>query len=96
MPVNTVQQFGHEIAVGLAKNKTSWLFYNLGILYWRIKGEAPQAIECGRRAVYYAPRYTTKCLRYLKLRSNPNAKIEYKVPKVLFNNKITTFRSKKY
>lgn len=57
MPVSTVQQFGHEVAIGLAKNKTSWLFYNLGILYWRIKGEAFQAVECGRRAVYYSPRY---------------------------------------
>lgn len=59
MPVSTVQQFGHEIALGLSENSTSWLFYNLGILYWRMKGDAPQAIECGRRAVYYAPRYTT-------------------------------------
>lgn len=57
MPVSTVQQFGHEIAIGLSKNRTSWLFYNLGIIYWRIKGDAPQALECGRRAVHYAPRW---------------------------------------
>lgn len=57
MPVDSLQQFGHEIAIGLTKNTTSWLFYNLGVLYWRIRGDAPQAIECGRRAVYYAPRY---------------------------------------
>lgn len=56
MPVASMKQFGHEIAVELSKNSTSWLHYNLAALYWRIKGNAQKGIECGRRAVHFSPR----------------------------------------
>lgn len=52
----TVSSFGHQVALGLNRNATSWLHHNLGVIYWRIKGEALKAIECGRRAVHFAPR----------------------------------------
>lgn len=57
MPMASVEQFGHEITAGLSKNGSSWLHYNLASLYWRIKGDAPKAIECIRRAIYFSPRY---------------------------------------
>lgn len=55
-PGTTVATFGHQVALGLIRNNTSWLHHNLGAIYWRIKGEAYNAIECGRRAVHFAPR----------------------------------------
>lgn len=55
-PGTTVATFGHQVALGLIRNSTSWLHHNLGAIYWRIKGEAYNAIECGRRAVHFAPR----------------------------------------
>ena len=33
----------------------SWLLYNLAGLYWRIIGNNYHALECIRRALYFAP-----------------------------------------
>ncbi|CAK1551994.1 unnamed protein product [Leptosia nina] len=55
-PGASVEQLGHWLAGILKKNSSSWLHYNLAALYWRIKGNAPKALECCRRAVHYAPR----------------------------------------
>lgn len=46
---------GHNIANGLMRNNTSWLHLNLASIYWRIRGNAHNAIECARRAVVKAP-----------------------------------------
>lgn len=59
MPVASVKEFGHQLAVGLSKNNTSWLHYNSATLYWRIEGVGLKAIECARRALYFAPRLVT-------------------------------------
>ena len=48
--------FGHQVALGLEKNSTSWLHHNLASIYWRIRGDAPNAVECARKAVHFAPR----------------------------------------
>lgn len=56
--VVTVSQFGHWLAGVLKKNSSSWLHYNMAAMYWRMRGNAPKAMECCRRAVHYAPRYT--------------------------------------
>lgn len=56
MPIKSVKLFGHEIVLGLQKNKTSWLHYNLGALYWRIKGNGTKSVECSRRALHFVPR----------------------------------------
>lgn len=48
---------GHNIAQSLRRNNTSWLHLNLASIYWRIKGDAFNAIECARRAVAKAPMY---------------------------------------
>ncbi|GLH04929.1 Uncharacterized protein GBIM_10584 [Gryllus bimaculatus] len=49
-------QFAHQVALGLQRNSTSWLHHNLAAVYWRIRGNAPNAVECARRAVHFAPR----------------------------------------
>ncbi|XP_059051323.1 tetratricopeptide repeat protein 17 [Achroia grisella] len=54
--VMTDEQLGDWAATTLRKNSSSWLHYNVASLYWRIKGKAPKALECSRRAVHYAPR----------------------------------------
>jgi hypothetical protein len=51
-----VAQFGHQVALGLQRNSTSWLHHNLASIYWRIRGDAPNAVECARKAVHFAPR----------------------------------------
>ncbi|XP_018572773.1 tetratricopeptide repeat protein 17 isoform X3 [Anoplophora glabripennis] len=56
IPVETVEVFGHEIAVALKKNTSSWLHYNLAAIYWRIKGDGSKAVDCIKRAVQYVPR----------------------------------------
>ncbi|XP_031341481.1 tetratricopeptide repeat protein 17-like isoform X2 [Photinus pyralis] len=56
LPVSSIDTFGHYIGLSLSKNSSSWFHYNLGVLYWRILGDAPRAIECGRRALHYSPR----------------------------------------
>ncbi|XP_014238216.1 tetratricopeptide repeat protein 17 [Trichogramma pretiosum] len=55
-PFMELEDLGSKIAHGLKQNKTSWLHLNLASIYWRIKGDAYNAIECARRAVVKAPR----------------------------------------
>lgn len=69
-PGTTVATFGHQVALGLVRNSTSWLHYNLGAIYWRIKGDAHKAVECGRRAVHFAPRYIFSSVEKLSLKKN--------------------------
>jgi hypothetical protein len=51
-----LNMFGYKIAYGLKRNSTSWLYLNLASIYWRIKGDAYNALECARRAIVKAPR----------------------------------------
>ena len=37
----------------LKKEKTSWTSYNLASLYWRMKGDPFESIECLRRALHF-------------------------------------------
>jgi len=39
-----------------ADNKSEWSSYNLALYYWSNYGNATNAIECARRAIYFAPR----------------------------------------
>uniref|UniRef100_A0A2M4CZZ4 Putative secreted protein n=1 Tax=Anopheles darlingi TaxID=43151 RepID=A0A2M4CZZ4_ANODA len=41
---------------GLRWNPTSWKMHTIASYYWRLKGNAPEAMECARRAVTFAPR----------------------------------------
>ncbi|XP_012227252.1 tetratricopeptide repeat protein 17 [Linepithema humile] len=57
LPPNTnLNQFGHQLAYSLSRNKTSWIYFNLASIYWRIKGNTYNALECSRRAIVCAPR----------------------------------------
>lgn len=51
-----LNEFGHQLAYSLSRNKTSWVYLNLASIYWRIKGNAYNALECSRRAIVCAPR----------------------------------------
>uniref|UniRef100_A0A914ZLD2 Tetratricopeptide repeat protein 17 n=2 Tax=Parascaris univalens TaxID=6257 RepID=A0A914ZLD2_PARUN len=46
--------FGHYVAVALEKEPTSAPLLNLAALYWRIRGEASNAVECLRRSLHYS------------------------------------------
>ncbi|KAF6020790.1 TTC17 [Bugula neritina] len=50
-----VEIVGTRISKALAKNPTSWALGCLGALYWRVQGHAPNAINCLRMALMYAP-----------------------------------------
>ncbi|XP_044749368.1 tetratricopeptide repeat protein 17 [Coccinella septempunctata] len=52
--VSSIKDFGHEVSKALEENSTSWVHYNLASLYWRIKNVGPKAIQCSRRAIYFA------------------------------------------
>lgn len=57
LPPNTdLDEFGHQLAYSLSRNRTSWVYLNLASIYWRIKGNAYNALECSRRAIVCAPR----------------------------------------
>lgn len=55
-PSTDLDEFGHQLAYSLSRNKTSWIYLNLASIYWRIKGNAYNALECSRRAIVCAPR----------------------------------------
>lgn len=38
------------------QNSSSWILLNLAAYYWRIKGNALEAVECLRQALYFSPR----------------------------------------
>ncbi|KYM81213.1 Tetratricopeptide repeat protein 17 [Atta colombica] len=57
LPLNTdLNQFGHQLAYSLSRNNTSWIYLNLASIYWRIRGDAYNALECSRRAIVCASR----------------------------------------
>ncbi|XP_023223356.1 tetratricopeptide repeat protein 17-like [Centruroides sculpturatus] len=37
-------------------NHTSWILFNMAAYYWRVHGDADNAIECVRRALHFSPR----------------------------------------
>ena len=48
-----LSQYGHSVSKVLKKEKTSWTSYNLASLYWRMKGDPFESIECLRRALHF-------------------------------------------
>ena len=48
-----LSQFGHSVYFELSRGRRSWNSYNLAALYWRMKGNAFEAIECIRRALFF-------------------------------------------
>ena len=39
----------------ITKNSTSWVLSSAAALYWRVKGNAKEAVNCLRHSLYYAP-----------------------------------------
>ncbi|GIX97906.1 tetratricopeptide repeat protein 17 [Caerostris darwini] len=54
--VEDIDLYGHLVHEFLQKNRTSWILFNMAAYYWRIQGNATNAIECVRRALHYSPR----------------------------------------
>ena len=49
-----IDEVGERTRLALLKNSTSWVSLNIAALYWRVEGNATQAIECLRRAFLYS------------------------------------------
>uniref|UniRef100_A0A158Q7D9 TPR_REGION domain-containing protein n=1 Tax=Elaeophora elaphi TaxID=1147741 RepID=A0A158Q7D9_9BILA len=52
-PNYSTAEFGNHIAKALETKPTGDSFLRLAALYWRIKGDAPKAVECFRRALHF-------------------------------------------
>ncbi|XP_073835752.1 tetratricopeptide repeat protein 17-like isoform X2 [Musca autumnalis] len=51
-----VTEIIHNVAMkGLSNNPTSWKFHMLGSYYWRLVGDAKNALDCARLSVFLAP-----------------------------------------
>lgn len=51
-----LKAFANWVGFNLERNATSWISFNLATLYYRILGNAAQALECCRRALQFSPR----------------------------------------
>ncbi|CAL1274123.1 unnamed protein product [Larinioides sclopetarius] len=54
--VENIELYGHLVHEFLQKNRTSWILFDMAAYYWRIHGNATNAIECVRRALHFSPR----------------------------------------
>lgn len=52
---DSIEDMGHCITIGLSRNNQNWVLFNLAAIYWRIEGNAFEAIECSRRSYHFAP-----------------------------------------
>ncbi|CAG9532258.1 unnamed protein product [Cercopithifilaria johnstoni] len=52
-PNYSITGFGSHVAKALETKPTSDSFLRLAALYWRMKGDAPKAVECFRRALHF-------------------------------------------
>lgn len=50
------ENFANMLVTGLRSHATTWQYYALASYYWRLKGDAYQAVECTRRAIHLVPR----------------------------------------
>jgi len=67
-----LSHYGHLVAYGLNKEKTNWVTYNLAGLYWRMKGDAFESIECLRRAIHFGEEEQSREARPVSLISLAN------------------------
>ncbi|KAJ8252638.1 hypothetical protein COCON_G00219500 [Conger conger] len=52
----SVEEAGHRIHEGLVRNSSSWVLYDLGSFYWRMKNQPKKAVDCAVRALHFSPR----------------------------------------
>lgn len=50
------EDYVKSLILGLQGNPRSWKYYTLSSFYWRMKGNAIEALECVLRALTYVPR----------------------------------------
>lgn len=50
------ENFANQLVTGLRRDPQRWQLYTLSSYYWRLKGDAFQAVECARRALHLVPR----------------------------------------
>lgn len=51
----SIEKVGARIAYGLSKNRNSWILSTAAALYWRVQGNAVEALNCIRHSLYFAP-----------------------------------------
>jgi len=51
-----MDEMATRIAIEMEKNSTSWVLSTAAALYWRVKGQASEAVQCLRHSLYHAPR----------------------------------------
>lgn len=61
-----VDEWGDMVYYALDRNLTSWVLLNQAAVYWRVKGEATEAVECLRRALHFS-RWENKDVALLNL-----------------------------
>jgi tetratricopeptide (TPR) repeat protein len=54
LPPIPIDEMAERTRLALEKNSTDWVALNIAALYWRVQGNANQAIECLRRAFFFA------------------------------------------
>ncbi len=52
----SVDEMATRIANSMDRNSTSWVLSTAAALYWRVRGNAEQAVNCLRHSLRYAPR----------------------------------------
>ena len=52
----SLDEMATRIALEMDKNSTSWVLSTAAALYWRVKGQTTEAVQCLRHSLYYAPR----------------------------------------
>ncbi len=52
----SVDEMATRIANSMEGNATSWVLSTAAALYWRVRGNAEEAVNCLRHSLYYAPR----------------------------------------
>ncbi|XP_012940375.1 tetratricopeptide repeat protein 17 [Aplysia californica] len=50
-----VSVMGTRITHALIQNRTSWVAYSLAALFWRVEGDAKEALDCLQMALTYVP-----------------------------------------
>ena len=62
-----LSQYGHSVSALITKEQTNWKIFNLATLYWRMKGDALEAVECIRRAIHFSSKIKTHSVSLVNL-----------------------------
>ena len=51
----SIEDMAVRFKYAMSKNSTSWVLSSVASLYWRVKGNTEEAVNCLRHSLYYAP-----------------------------------------